>query len=101
MPRFPKKEADIVALAEWLWRGLFGNHPVYPQPPVHPIWLPQDDKCHLAFLFIWFSMPTAAPITMRQLYGCFPAGAKVLGQPMNFKEIYRSSVPTYLLRAVV
>jgi len=39
MPRFPKKEADIVALAEWLWRGLFGNHPVYPQPPVHPIWL--------------------------------------------------------------
>ena len=37
MPRFPKKEADIAALAEWLWRGLFGNRPVYPQPPVHPI----------------------------------------------------------------
>ena len=37
MPRFPKKEADIVALAEWLWRGLWGNRPVYPQPPVHPI----------------------------------------------------------------
>jgi len=37
MPRFPKKEADIVALAEWLWRGLWGNRPVYPQPPVNPI----------------------------------------------------------------
>ena len=39
MPRFPKKEADIVALAEWLWRGLWVNRPVYPQPPVPPIWL--------------------------------------------------------------
>jgi len=38
---------------------------------------------------------SAAPITMRRLYGCFPAGVKVLGQPINFKEIYRSSVPTW------
>jgi hypothetical protein len=48
MPRFPKKEADIVALAEWLWRGLFGNHPVYPQPPVHPIWLRIKSMIYLA-----------------------------------------------------
>lgn len=39
MPRFPKKEADIVALAERLWWGLWDNRLVYPQPPVHPIWL--------------------------------------------------------------
>jgi len=37
MPRFPNKEVGIVALAEWLWRGLWVNRPVYPQPPVHPI----------------------------------------------------------------
>jgi len=35
MPRFPKKEAEIVALAEQLWRGLWTNLPVYPKPPVH------------------------------------------------------------------
>lgn len=39
MPRFPKKEADIVALAERLWRGLGSNRPVYPQPLIHPIFL--------------------------------------------------------------
>lgn len=39
MPRFPKKEADIVALAERLWRGLGSNRPVYPQPPTHPLFL--------------------------------------------------------------
>ena len=37
MPRFPKKEADIVALAERLWSGLFSNRLVYPQPPIRPI----------------------------------------------------------------
>ena len=37
MPRFPKKEAEIVALAEQLWRGLWVNRPTYQRPPVHPI----------------------------------------------------------------
>lgn len=37
MPRFPKKEAEIVALAEQLWRGLWANRPTYQRPPVHPI----------------------------------------------------------------
>lgn len=37
MPRFPKREAEIVVLAEQLWRGLWANRPVYPRPPVHPI----------------------------------------------------------------
>ena len=37
MPRFPKKEAEITALAERLWRGLWSNRPIYPNPPVHPI----------------------------------------------------------------
>jgi len=38
MARFPKKEADIVALAERLWQGLLSNRPtIYPNPPVHPI----------------------------------------------------------------
>ena len=39
MPRFPKKEAEIAALAERLWRGLWTNLPVYPKPPVHFILL--------------------------------------------------------------
>jgi len=38
MARFPKKEAEIAALAERLWRGLWSNRPIYPQPPVSP-WL--------------------------------------------------------------
>jgi len=37
MPRFPKKEAEIVALAERLWRGLLDNNSTYPNQPVHPI----------------------------------------------------------------
>ena len=38
MPRLPKKEAEIVALAERLWSGLWSNRPtIYPNPPVHPI----------------------------------------------------------------
>jgi len=37
MARFPKKEAEIVALAEQLLRGPLDNNPIYPQPPVHPI----------------------------------------------------------------
>lgn len=36
MPRFPKKEADIAALAEPLWRGLLSNISIYPKPPVNP-----------------------------------------------------------------
>jgi len=38
MARFPKKEAEIVALAEQLSRGLLDNASIYPQPPVSP-WL--------------------------------------------------------------
>ena len=37
MPRFPNKEPEIVALAESLWRGLWFNRTVYPQPPAHPM----------------------------------------------------------------
>jgi len=37
MPRFPKKEAQIAALAEQLWRGLLDNNAIFPQPPVHPM----------------------------------------------------------------
>lgn len=37
MSRFPKKEADIAALAEPLWRGLLSNISIYPKPPIHPI----------------------------------------------------------------
>ena len=37
MARFPKKEAQIAALAEQLWRGLLDNNAIFPQPPVHPI----------------------------------------------------------------
>ena len=37
MPRFPKKQAEIASLAERLWRGLWSNRPIYPNPPVHPI----------------------------------------------------------------
>ena len=39
MPRFPKKEAQIAALAEQLWRGLLDNNAIFSQPPVHPIWI--------------------------------------------------------------
>ena len=35
MPRFPKKEAEIAALAERLWRGLMDNNAIFPQPPFH------------------------------------------------------------------
>ena len=37
MPRFPKKEAQIAALAERLSRGLLDNDAIFSQPPVHPI----------------------------------------------------------------
>jgi len=33
MPRFPKKEAEIVALAERMADGLLRNPNIYPQPP--------------------------------------------------------------------
>ena len=39
MARFPKKEAEIAALAERLYRGLLDNNPTFPQPPVHPMLL--------------------------------------------------------------
>lgn len=38
MARFPKKEAEITALAERLWRGLLDNASIYPLPPVS-LWL--------------------------------------------------------------
>jgi len=34
MPRFPKNQADIAALAGLLWRGLLGNNAIFPAPPV-------------------------------------------------------------------
>ena len=37
MAVFPKKEAQIAALAEQLSRGLLDNNAVFPAPPVHPI----------------------------------------------------------------
>ena len=39
MARFPKKEVEIAALAERLYRGLLDNNPTFPQPPVHPMLL--------------------------------------------------------------
>lgn len=60
MPRFPKKEADIVALAERVWRGLFGNHPVYPQPPVHPITLRIKSMVYLARRNVFIAAKAAA-----------------------------------------
>ncbi len=37
MPRFPKSQAQIAALAEQLWRGLLDNNAIFSQPPVHPL----------------------------------------------------------------
>ncbi len=37
MPRFPKSQAPIAALAEQLWRGLLDNNAIFSQPPVHPM----------------------------------------------------------------
>ncbi len=37
MPRFPKKEAEIQALAMKIVLGLWSNQPVYPDPPVDPL----------------------------------------------------------------
>ena len=39
MPRFPKKEADIAALAEQLYAGLQANGAIYPRPPVRTLFL--------------------------------------------------------------
>ena len=36
MPEFPQKESEMIALADALWKGLLGNMPTYPSPPVHP-----------------------------------------------------------------
>lgn len=38
MPNFPKKESEILALAERLWKGLW-NNPIFPLPPVDPMQL--------------------------------------------------------------
>jgi hypothetical protein len=48
MPRFPKKEAEIAALAERLWRGLFDNNSTYPNPPVHSILIRIKSMIYLA-----------------------------------------------------
>ncbi|MFH1613577.1 MAG: fibronectin type III domain-containing protein [Planctomycetota bacterium] len=37
MARFPKREAQIAALAEQLWRGLLDNNAIFSQPPIHPM----------------------------------------------------------------
>ena len=37
MPRFPKKEAEIAALAERLYRELLDNNAIFPHPSAHPI----------------------------------------------------------------
>ncbi len=37
MPRFPKREAEIVALAERMIAGLIANPTLYPNPP-YPAW---------------------------------------------------------------
>jgi len=37
MARFPESQAQIVALAEQLSRGLLDNNAIFSQPPVHPI----------------------------------------------------------------
>jgi hypothetical protein len=34
MPRFPSKEAEIVSLAQLMWRGIKDNLTVFPNPPV-------------------------------------------------------------------
>ena len=39
MARFPKKEAEIVALAEVLWINFLSNAAIYPNPPIHPVLL--------------------------------------------------------------
>jgi hypothetical protein len=39
MPRFPKSQAQIAALAEQLWQGLLDNNAIFSQPPVHPLLL--------------------------------------------------------------
>lgn len=39
MARFPKKEPEIVAMAEQLWQGLWDNNSTYPAPPRHPFFL--------------------------------------------------------------
>ena len=39
MPRFPKKEAEIIALANRVADGFLMNRPIYPQPPFRSMWL--------------------------------------------------------------
>ena len=49
MPRFPKKEADIVALAEQLYAGLRANVAIYPRPPVRTLFLRWNTMKYLSF----------------------------------------------------
>jgi len=49
MPRFPKKEADIAALAERLYAGLTGNVSIYPRPPVRVLFLRWKTLKYLSF----------------------------------------------------
>ena len=67
MPRFPKKEAEIVALAEHLWRGFWVNRPIYQQPPVNPRALHMKTRRYLQYRndFIAAQATTEAAITAK------------------------------------
>ena len=49
MPRFPKKEADILALAERLYAGLRANAAIYPRPPVRTLFLKWTTMKYMSF----------------------------------------------------
>jgi len=49
MPRFPKKEADILALAERLYAGLWANATIYPRPPVRVLFLRWTTNRYMSF----------------------------------------------------
>ena len=49
MPRFPKKEAEIVALANRMADGFLRNRPIYPQPPFRHMWLRVKTRYYLIY----------------------------------------------------
>jgi len=49
MPRFPKKEADIAALAERLYAGLAAKVSIYPRSPVRTLFLRLKTMKYLSF----------------------------------------------------
>ena len=49
MPRSPKKEADIAALAERLYAGLRANALIYPRPPVRVLFLRWTTNRYMSF----------------------------------------------------